>query len=696
MHWKTHISCCGRGSERDLQVFFRTFATKKVKQVDYTTHSHKKRQLELLSPARDVACGIAAIDHGADAVYIGAPQFGARAAAGNSIDDIERLCQYAHQYGARVYVTVNTIVYDDELPLLRRLLRQIAAADADAVLFQDMTVPVTVKEEGLPLQLHASTQTDNRTAEKVGWLRDMGASRVVLARELSAEEIAAIHRQVSDVELEVFVHGALCVSYSGQCYASQHCFGRSANRGECAQMCRMKFDLTDSDGRTIQRARYLLSLKDLNQSGHIAELIEAGATSLKIEGRLKDIGYVKNVTAAYSQLLDSFIASHPDDYERASRGHCRYSFTPDLRKTFNRGYTTFFLHGRQQDIFSPDTPKAMGEFVGIADKLSDKTFEIQHSTLNRIANGDGLCFIDDNRELQGFRVNRADGNRLTVAGQLPPTLRRGTRLYRNNDQALERLLAVKSAERKIPVTMILDITDDGFRLDVVERGERRDLRGERKEERGERNEQRGERREERGERSEIVCEHQKAMKPQRENIVRELSKLGNTPYECVEVILPEEFDWFIPASRLSELRRKAVESSDYTPTAKSVKSLNTQHSTLNTQHPTLNTQHSTLNPQLLTLNSKAYMLNVANKVAREFYRQQGIETAPAFELQEPEGEKVLMVCRHCLRYALGHCTRHGGTPPTWREPLFLSLANGRRFRLRFDCKNCQMEVISDK
>lgn len=620
-----------------------------------------KRRLELLSPARDLACGIAAIDHGADAVYIGAPQFGARAAAGNSVADIQELCLYAHQYGAKVYVTVNTIIYDDELSVVRHLLRQLAEAGADAVLFQDMAVPMMVKEERLPLSLHASTQTDNRTAEKVQWLHDLGAARVVLARELSAEEIATIHSHVPGVELEVFVHGALCVSYSGQCYASQHCFRRSANRGECAQICRMKFDLTDSEGRVIEHARHLLSLKDLNQSQHLAELIEAGATSMKIEGRLKDIVYVKNVTAAYSQLLDRFIAQHPDDYERASLGHCRYTFTPDLTKTFNRGYTTYFLHGRQPGIFSPDTPKAMGEFVGTA-----KTITTSHPCSLTVAgtasfsNGDGLCFIDDDHELQGFRVNRADGNRLTVAGQLPPFLRRGTRLYRNNDQQMERLLSRKSAERKIPVTMRLDVITDGYQL-TVEISPHLPTSS-----------------------AHIVCDHQQAQKPQRENIIRELSKLGNTPYECAEVVLPVDFDHFIPVSRLAELRRKALGSVDILARRQCIQSLSDSACDGASQPP---------HPLPLTPHSP-YMLNASNAIARKFYKEHGLEPSFAFEQQEPDGESVLMQCRHCLRYALGHCTRHGGTPPTWREPLFLSLANGTRFRLHFDCKNCQMEVHS--
>ena len=314
------------------------------------------RKLELLAPAKNLACGIAAIDHGADAVYIGASRFGARAAVGNSVDDIRQLCDYAHLFGAKVYVTVNTIIYDGELDDTLSLIRELHGVGVDAILVQDMGL---LKLQLPPIALHASTQTDNRTADKVKWLAELGFQRVVLARELPVEEIRSIHEAVPDVELEVFVHGALCVSYSGICYASQYCFGRSANRGACAQFCRMKFDLVDAEGREIEHQRHLLSLKDLNQADVLDQLVEAGATSFKIEGRLKDVTYVKNVVAAYNLRLNKIVANQPDRYCRASKGTCSYTFTPNLKKTFNRGFTHYFLNGRQPDIFSPDTPKAM-------------------------------------------------------------------------------------------------------------------------------------------------------------------------------------------------------------------------------------------------------------------------------------------------------------------------------------------------
>jgi putative protease len=597
------------------------------------------QSLELLAPAKNLECGIAAIDHGADAVYIGAQKFGARVAAGNSVDDIRQLCQYAHQFAAKVYVTVNTIIYDDELKDTERLILELQEAGVDAILIQDMgLLQLSILNSKFSIPLHASTQTDNRTVEKVRWLAGLGFKRVVLARELSVEEIAEIHAQVLDVELEVFVHGALCVSYSGQCYASQYCFGRSANRGACAQVCRMKFDLVDADGRELEHQRYLLSLKDLNQSAHLEELAQAGATSFKIEGRLKDVSYVKNVVAAYSQRLDSIIARHPDQYCRASRGHCTYTFTPNLKKTFNRGFTTYFLHGRQPDIFSPDTPKAIGEFVGTVKELRRDSFNVAGTA--SFANGDGLCFINQEHDLEGFRVNRAEGNRL-FPQQMPRNLRPGVALYRNNDMEFERLLARQSSVRKIPITMYLEPTAEGYSLSAESAT------------------------------ATIQCEHQQAEKPQRDNIIRQLSKLGGTPYECSGVEMPADFNAFIPSSMLAELRRQLVEAMKTKP--------------LNPITPI-----DPISPISAPHYVHSYLYNIANHLSADFY---GMKEKTAFELQGGDGP--LMQCRHCLQYAMGYCVKHGGQKPTYKFPLYLRLGDGRRFRLEFDCKHCQMNVYAE-
>ena len=645
--------------------------------------------LELLAPAKNLDCGIAAIDHGADAVYIGAPRFGARSAAGNSLEDISRLCDYAHPFGVKVYVTVNTILYDDELDDTRQLLQDLQSIGVDAVLVQDMGIQELSRKEFLP-RLHASTQTDNRTPEKVRWLRDLGFKRVVLARELSVEEISEIHREVPDVELEVFVHGALCVSYSGICYASQYCFGRSANRGECAQFCRMKFSLVDSEGREVEHDRYLLSLKDLNQSDHLLELIEAGATSFKIEGRLKDVGYVKNVTAAYSQRLNAIIRRYPDKYRRSSSGECSYTFTPDLRKTFNRGYTTYFLHGRQPDIASFDTPKAMGEFVGTVKELRGDSFNV--AGISSFANGDGLCFVNDDRQLEGFRANRVQGNRIWPY-RMPRGIRPGVRLYRNSDQEFERVLSKTSSERRIPIRLALRAVEEGFELSLLSSSVECGVWSE--------NSSVAESAHDGNltphstlhtprNRMGIVpaihirAEHIQAQKPPHENIIRQLSKLGDTIYTCSDVDIPADFNYFIPNSLLSDMRRSMV---DLLSRSVECGVWNENSSAAESAHDSNLTPHSTLHtPRQYDY---PYLYNISNRLSQQFY---GTTEKTAYELKGGKGP--IMQCRHCIRYSLGYCVKHGGQHPTWHEPLSLVLGDGRRFRLEFDCKHCQMNVYA--
>ena len=484
------------------------------------------QKLELLAPAKNLECGMTAISHGADAVYIGASRFGARAAAGNSLDDILQLCEYAHQFGARVYVTINTIIYEDELAATKEMLEALNTIGVDALLVQDMGILELIEhwDAKVPfrMELHASTQTDNRTAEKVRWLQEVGFKRAVLARELSAREIARIHHAVPEMDLEVFVHGALCVSYSGVCYASQHCFHRSANRGECAQFCRMKFDLLDSNQREVEHQRHLLSMRDMCQLEHLQELAESGACSFKIEGRLKDVEYVKNVVSAYCKELNKIVNSHPDLYSRASYGRVDYAFEPDLRKTFNRGFTTYFLNGRQANIANFDTPKAMGEYVGKVKEIRGNSFNVSGTAA--FENGDGLCFINDAHELEGFRINKAEGNRLYPL-KLPKRLRPGTVLYRNNDVAFSRLLANVTAKRRLQLAMRFGATADGFFLcaschEVEIKAT-----------------------------SNIVFEHQAARQSQRENIIKQLAKLGNTIFECQEIKIENHADeYFVPSS----------------------------------------------------------------------------------------------------------------------------------------------------
>lgn len=631
------------------------------------------RTLELLAPAKNLECGIAAISHGADAVYIGADHFGARASAGNSVADIHALCDFAHLFGAKVYVTVNTIIYEDELSATQELITRLAEVGVDALLVQDMSTlamrRVALAKVGRVPLLHASTQMDNRTAEKVAWLRDLGFTRAVLARELSVDEIKAIHEAVPEVELEVFVHGALCVSYSGQCYASQCLFGRSANRGECAQVCRMSYDLVDADGMVVVKDRYLLSMKDMCQVDHLEQLADAGASSFKIEGRLKDADYVKNVVAAYSQRLNEIIKRRGGDYRRASWGRVDYAFQPDLAKTFNRGYTDYFLRGRQHGLPTMFTPKAFGEFVGTVKDLRGDSFRV--SGMATFANGDGLCFVKDQADgsarqgelLEGFRVNRVEGNRL-FPFHMPRGLRRGMSLYRNNDVAFGKALAGETARRVVPVSMEFGATPDGFRLAMtVDTGEGKTLEWA----------------------VATPFEHQQANRPQEDNIRKQLSKLGGTIFEQEGLTIDQDAKGlFIPSSVLAQLRRDAVEAYG--------KALEKATADVGLTRD----QEGTGAPARFwseEYKKYPYLFNVANREARAFYEAHGLSgMEPALETAEPRGV-VAMQCRYCIRYELGFCVRRGGKKPEWREPLTLRLGDGRGFRLDFRCGECQMNLL---
>ena len=699
--------------------------------------------IELLAPAKNLECGMAAIEHGADAVYIGASRFGARQSAGNSVEDIGKLCEYAHRYGATVHVTINTIIYSDEFDDTLALVRELVDVGVDAFLLQDMGLMSKVREI-VPdtIALHASTQCDTRTWEKAQWLSQQGFDRVVLARELSAEEINDIHKRLPELELEAFVHGALCVSYSGVCYVSQYSFGRSANRGACAQFCRLAFDLKDSDGKTIEHQRHLLSLKDMSQIDNLETLMRSGACAFKIEGRLKDINYVKNVVSAYSKRIDEIIGKYPGEFRRASLGRVRYSFTPDLKKTFNRGYTNYFLKGRQADIFSPDTPKALGEFVGRVKEIRRDSFNVS-STAN-FANGDGLCFLSRDADsqstrLEGFRVNRAVGNRL-YPFKMPRGLKAGMGLYRNQDQAFDKELGGKTAERKIAIKMWFGVFSEtspnpskggqclrDSRGTIWAKAEVIDDRINHISHESESNDSSQDSLSTYNFHQRISNEHpvrlspplggaggglQLAQKPQRDNIIRQLTKLGNTVYECAEVEIVDGADkYFIPSSMLAELRRMVIEELD-----KQV--MNMQRMTIHRKSADKVSDHkphiSMVNPA--QYQQLPYLYNISNDAARKFYEQQGLTKAePAFEIQYPTGvangsepsgksfsikgdkeavSHLLMQCRHCIRYSLGYCVKRGGQKPTWREPLFLELPDKRRFRLEFDCKNCQMNVCN--
>ena len=606
----------------------------------------KQRKIELLAPAKNLECGMEAINHGADAVYIGAPKFGARAAAVNSLEDIEALVQYAHLYNARIYVTVNTILKEEELKETEEMIQALYRIGVDALIVQDMGI---TKLNLPPIPLHASTQMDNRTPEKVKFLWEAGFRQVVLARELSLREIAKIHAACPETPLEVFVHGALCVSYSGQCYVSQACFGRSANRGECAQFCRLPFSLVDADGKVIVRDKHLLSLKDMNQSDELEQLLDAGASSFKIEGRLKDVSYVKNVTAAYRQKLDAIFARRPE-YRRASSGTSRYEFKPQLDKSFSRGFTHYFLHGRDKDIFSFDTPKSLGEEMGTVKEVRGNYLTV--AGLKSFHNGDGVCYMDEQGRLQGFRVNRVDGNKLYP--QEMPRVKPRTLLYRNYDQEFERVLGRKSAERKLAVDLLLSDNEFGFSLTLTDEDNNRVSLT-------------------------LPREKELARTPQTDNLKTQLAKLGNTPFEAREVSVSFAQNWFLPASVLADFRRQAV---DQLLTARTINYRREMAVWKPTQHAFPQTTLS-------------YLGNVMNTRAASFYHDHGVQRiAMAYE-KEPVEEAVLMFCKHCIRYSMGWCPVHHRVRSPYQEPYYLLSNDGKRFRLDFDCKYCQMKVVAE-
>ncbi len=604
----------------------------------------KPRKIELLAPAKNLECGIEAVNHGADAVYIGAPKFSARAAAGNTLEDIAALVEHAHLYNAKVHVALNTILRDDELKETEELIGELYKVGVDALIVQDMAI---TRMNLPPIALHASTQNDNRSPEKVQFMEATGFEQVVLPRELSLAEIKKIH-EATDVALEVFVHGALCVSYSGQCYVSQALYGRSANRGECAQVCRLPFNLVDAKGEVIVRNKHLLSLKDLNQSDHLEELLDAGVTSLKIEGRLKDVSYVKNVTAYYRKKLDEIIDRRPE-YIRASSGHCKYEFTPQLDKSFSRGATNYFLFNRSKDMSSMDTPKSLGEEMGTVKELRGNYLTV--AGVKSFNNGDGVCYINEQGDLSGFRINKVETNRLFPHEM--PDVKPRTVLYRNFDQEFEKLLARKSSERKIDLEINLTENNFGFTLSLKDKD---------------------------GNAVSVTLPREKelARTPQADNLRNQLGKLGNTPFEAVRIDVDFQENWFIPASALAELRREAVD-----------KLLQTRKINFRRSSKKIQPTHHQFTKTELT-----YLGNVMNAEAESFYRDHGVkEIQPAFEKVPVEGATV-MFCKYCIRYNMGYCPVHQGGKSPYTEPYYLTYKD-KKFRLSFDCKNCEMKVINE-
>ena len=604
----------------------------------------KSRPIELLSPAKDLNCGIEAINHGADAVYIGAPKFGARSAAGNSLEDIRELCGYAHLYGARIYVTLNTILKEDELEEAERMIWDLWRVGTDALIIQDMGI---TRLNLPPIPLHASTQTDNRTPEKVRFLEAAGFTQVVLARELSLNEIRRIS-EATTVPLEVFVHGALCVSYSGQCYLSAALSGRSANRGECAQYCRLPYTMVDATGTEIVTHKHLLSLKDMNRSDQLEALLDAGVSSLKIEGRLKDVGYVKNITAYYRKKLDAVLSRRPE-YRRASAGRSTYTFEPVAEKSFNRGLTPFLLEGRTADITAFNTPKSLGEPVGTVKEIKGNSFTV--AGLKQLNNGDGLVFFNRKGELEGFRVNRVEANRVFPLDM--PQLAPKTPLYRNFDQAFDKLLAKPSAERKLSVEIEFLDNPFGFTLCMEDETGARIMLTE-------------------------PFAKELARRERQDNIRTQLSKLGNTPFEASKVVVGLSENWFVPSSLLADMRRRGVEK------LLEARRARYPRETVKRVQPSVSIPFP---ERQLT-----YLGNVANGKARSFYQDHGVEQIdPAFELS-PRKDVPLMFTKHCLRYSMGWCPTYQKDKSPYKEPYYL-LYKDTRLRLQFDCKHCQMLVF---
>lgn len=605
----------------------------------------KARKIELLAPAKNLECGIEAINHGADAVYIGSPKFSARANAGNTLEDIETLVKYAHQFKTRVYVALNTILRDDELAETEKLIWSLYDAKVDALIIQDMGILMLNLP---PIPLHASTQNDNRTADKAKFLEQAGFSQIILARELTLSEIKEISSEVS-TPLEAFVHGALCVCYSGQCYLSEAISKRSANRGSCAQFCRLPYTLIDSEDKTVLQKKHLLSMKDLNLSEQLEEMIDAGISSLKIEGRLKDLSYVKNVVTYYRQKLDAILARRKE-YIRASSGNSVYTFTPNLEKSFNRGYTEYFFNGRTPDMWSIDSPKSIGEPIGKIRDVFDRFFILSGTkTLN---NGDGLCFLNVNKELQGLRINKIEGEKVF------PTennlgLKKGTFVYRNYDHEFEKILSKKSAERKIEANITLLEYKDGFEL-IIE--------------------------DEDGVEASFKIEHTKeiAQKNQTDNIKNNLAKTGGTIFKISNIALCLTDNWFIPASVLSEWRRNLIDNL----------LMKRQE-----EYPQEEVVHSPTS-HTFPIRNITYLGNVMNNKSKQFYLQhRSTVSQDAFEKTALKNVP-LMFTRHCIKQSMGWCPKETITRLPYKEPFFL-LYNTTKLKLEFDCKNCEMKIYKD-
>lgn len=604
------------------------------------------RKIELLAPAKNLESGKAAINFGADAVYIGPESFGARKAAANSLSDIERLVRHAHLYHAKVFATINTILYEHELKKAQKLIHQLYSIGIDAIIIQDFGI---LEMDLPPVSIHLSTQTHNFDFERIKFVDQLGIDRIVLARELSLKQIQKI-REFTKTELEYFVHGALCVSMSGQCYLSHYLGGRSANRGECAQPCRKAYDLLDSSRKPIEKKKHFLSPKDLNLSEHLQKLIDAGIGSLKIEGRLKDIQYVKNTVAYYRQKLDRILEGN-SKLHKASSGKVVFDFSPDPERSFNRSFSTYFLEGRSETVGFKHSPKSQGKKTGKVLELKSTYFILKSE--EKLANGDGLLFYNEKGEPVGIRANRVEGAKvfpLKMNGIYP-----GAILWRNADVAFEKKLEKSSAQRLIDCTIRIESNGDEVGLKMVDEDE---VLTELK----------------------IECKLEKAKNPELnfQNIEQQLSKLGNTVYDAKSIVIHFSDSYFIPNKLLSEARRTLIE-------------LHSEKRLRAHERPNNALQKTT---HAYSLKAIDYRHNVSNKLSEAFYQSHGVEEIePAFELAFPKKEAVLMRTKLCVRYENQTCPRYFKSEQKNASPLYLRDENNGLLKLVFDCDVCEMKVI---
>ena len=606
-----------------------------------------KKKIEILAPAKDLLHGMAAINSGADAVYIGAPQFGARSNAHNSMEDVAALVQYAHLYHAQVFVVINTILYDNELETCRQMIWELYHIGVDALIIQDMAI---MEMELPPIVLHASTQANNRDPKNIKFLADAGIKRVVLARELNLHQIKEIS-EATDVELEFFVTGALCVAFSGNCYMSVANGERSANRGSCAQNCRLPYNLIDGHGETLIKNSHLLSIKDFDVTDQIPNLIEAGIVSFKIEGRLKDMVYVKNNVAFLRKKIDAFLEQNPN-YTKASSGKCTFTFDSELNRTFNRGYTDYFVNERHQAIGSWESPKSKGQYIGKLIKTIGNSYEIENGHL--LNNGDGLCFINENNEADGIYVNKAENG--IVYPNVLKDIKDGTFIYRNNDAAFIKIVEREdSAVRKISTQLILTENETGFELTATD---------------------------EDGYESNVHLEHTKEPTKNNlsieDNIKTQLAKTGFTPYTADEITIEFSDNWFLPISKVNEMRRTVY---DQLTEIRLANYKREEHQIVKTDHP-------------FPVDQLDFTYNVANKMARKFYERHGVtEIEKAFELQWDPGKSRVMTTKYCIKYELERCPKYHPEhrDKKVKEPLVLKQGE-LEYKLKFNCKPCEMEI----